>query len=163
MSCGPGHPTNDLRCAAGTLVRVTQPHKDYSGTPLPKKLGIRPEARVLLDDAPQAFRAMLEPLPAGVSILSRAAKDLDVIIVFATEQQELARRFEALLLSLGHAGRMWVAWPKKAGGVPTDITFASAQGIGLNAGLVDNKSASITDVFQGLQFVYRLKDRPKPR
>ena len=146
---------------AGTLVRVTQPHTDYSGTPLPKKLGIREEARVLLHDAPQGFRAALEPMPAGASVASRAAKHLDVIVVFATSQEVLARRFATVLPSLDRAGRLWVAWPKKASKVPTDITFASAQGVGLRAGLVDNKSASITDVFQGLQFVYRLKDRPK--
>jgi hypothetical protein len=142
---------------------VATGHKDYSGTPLPKKLGIREESRVLLHDAPQGFRAALEPLPAGASVAARAAKRLDVIIVFATAQEELARRFASLLPSLDHAGRLWVAWPKKASKVPTDITFESAQGVGLRAGLVDNKSASITDVFQGLQFVYRLKDRPKAR
>lgn len=141
---------------------MTQPHKDYSGTPLPKKLGIRQEARVLLHDAPQGFRSTLQPLPAGVSVTTRAAKHLDVIVVFATAQDKLAHRFAMLLPSLDHAGRLWVAWPKKASKVPTDITFESAQGLGLRAGLVDNKSASITDVFQGLQFVYRLKDRPKP-
>jgi hypothetical protein len=140
---------------------VTQPHKDYSGTPLPKKLGIREEARVLLHDAPEEFRAALDPLPTGTSVVGRAAKRLDVIVLFATSQRELARRFAKVLPSLDHAGRLWVAWPKKASKVPTDITFESAQGVGLRAGLVDNKSASITDVFQGLQFVYRLKDRPK--
>ena len=139
---------------------MTQPHKDYSGTPLSKKLGIGEETRVLLHDAPQGFRPALDPLPAGVSFAMRAAKRLDVIVVFATSQRELERRFAALLPSLDHAGRLWVAWPKKASRVPTDITFGSAQGMGLRAGLVDNKSASITDVFQGLQFVYRLRDRP---
>jgi hypothetical protein len=63
--------------------------------------------------------------------------------------------------ALDFAGRLWMAWPKKASKVPTDIDFDFAHGIGLDAGLVDNKSASITDVFQGLQFVYRVKDRPK--
>ncbi len=63
--------------------------------------------------------------------------------------------------ALDTSGRLWVAWPKKASKVATDIDFGFAQGIGLDAGLVDNKSASITDVFQGLQFVYRVKDRPK--
>jgi hypothetical protein len=140
---------------------MTQPHKDYSGTPLSKKLGIREESRVLLHDAPQGFRAALDPLPAGVFFTTRAAKSLDVIVVFATSQRELERRFAALFPSMDHAGRLWVAWPKKASRVPTDITFGSAQSMGLGAGLVDNKSASITDVFQGLQFVYRLRDRPK--
>jgi hypothetical protein len=140
---------------------VTQAHKDYSGTPLWKKLGIREETRVLLHGAPQGFPALLEPLPAGAEIVARAARGLDVIVVFATSHAKLAGAFAKLLPSLDHAGRLWVAWPKKASKVPTDITFEAAQAVGLAAGLVDNKSASITDVFQGVQFVYRLKDRPK--
>jgi hypothetical protein len=135
-------------------------HKDYSGTPLWKKLGIREGSRVLLVNAPQGLRDALEPLPAGATILSRAGRDLDVIVVFDTVFADLAGRFAALKPSLATDGRLWVAWPKKASKVPTDIGFAQAQGLGLDAGLVDNKSASIDDVFQGLQFVYRKADRP---
>jgi hypothetical protein len=140
---------------------VTQAHKDYSGTPLWKKLGIREEARVLLHAAPQGFLASGGSLPAGATLARRAVGRLDVVVVFATSRSELERAFAKLLPNLDHAGRLWVAWPKKASKVETDITFDSAQAIGLDAGLVDNKSASITDVFQGLQFVYRLRDRPK--
>ena len=144
-----------------TLVRMTQAHKDYSGTPLSRKLGIREESRVLLVSPPEGFPEAIRPLPAGAQLVARAGMGLDVIVVFATSQSDLAKRFAKLVPSLGHAGRLWVAWPKRASGVPTDITFDSAQGLGLRAGLVDNKSASVTDVFQGLQFVYRLKDRPR--
>jgi len=84
-----------------------------------------------------------------------------VVVLFTTRRAELARRFDRLVAGLVPDGRLWVAWPKKASNVPTDIDFAFAQAIGLDAGLVDNKSASITDVFQGLQFVVRVKDRPK--
>jgi hypothetical protein len=136
-------------------------HKDYSGTPLPKKLGIREGSRVMLVNAPDAFEERLTPMPDGVRILKKAAGGIDVAVLFATEQAELIRWFDPLAASLDSAGRLWVAWPKKASKVPTDIDFGFAQGIGLDAGLVDNKSASITDVFQGLQFVYRVKDRPK--
>jgi hypothetical protein len=135
-------------------------HKDYSGTPLPKKLGIREGARVLLVGAPDGFDGLLAPLPAGVELTLRASRDLDVIVLFATDRAALERRFAKASPSLTSTGRLWLAWPKKASKVPTDITFDVAQGVGLSAGLVDNKSASITDVFQGLQFVYRLKDRP---
>ncbi len=86
---------------------------------------------------------------------------LDVVVLFTTRRSELARRFPSLARALDPAGRLWVAWPKKASGVPTDLTFADVQGIGLEAGLVDNKSAAIDAVFQGLQFVIRVKDRPK--
>lgn len=136
-------------------------HKDYSGTPLPKKLGIRDGARVLLVAAPPGFDELLTPMPTGVELARRATEGLDVIALFATRRAAIEQRFPALAASLGPAGRLWVAWPKKASKVATDVSFEIVQGIGLAAGLVDNKSASITDVFQGLQFVYRLKDRPR--
>ena len=75
----------------------------------------------------------------------------------------IRRRLPALARALDPAGRLWVAWPKKAADVESDLTFGIVQGHGLDAGLVDNKSASIDDVYQGLQFVYRLKDRPRRR
>lgn len=136
-------------------------HKDYSGTPLPKKLGIREGSRVMLVGAPDGFERLLTPMSDGATLLKKVAGGIDVAVLFATEQAELVRWFDPLVASLDAAGRLWVAWPKKASKVPTDIDFAFAQGIGLDPGLVDNKSASITDVYQGLQFVYRLKDRPK--
>jgi hypothetical protein len=136
-------------------------HKDYSGTPLPKKLGIREGSRVFLVNAPDGFDRLLTPMPEDSNMLSKIAKPLDVGVVFAVEQAELIRWFDRMVAALDTSGRLWVAWPKKASKVPTDIDFDFAQGIGLDAGLVDNKGASITDVFQGLQFVYRLKDRPK--
>ena len=136
-------------------------HKDYSGTPLPKKLGIREGSRVMLVGAPDGFAGLLAPIPDGVRLLSETAGVIDVAVLFATEQAEMIRWFDTLAASLDTAGGLWVAWPKKASKVATDIDFSFAQGIGLDAGLVDNKSASITDVFQGLRFVYRLTDRPK--
>jgi hypothetical protein len=142
---------------------VANDHKDYSGTPLPKKLGIRDGSRVLLVNPPDGFEQLLTPLPDGAQLVKRPAKGLDVAVLFATEQADLIRWFDALVASIDTAGRLWVAWPKKASKVETDIDFGFAQGIGLDAGLVDNKSASITDVFQGLQFVVRLKDRLKDR
>jgi hypothetical protein len=139
---------------------VATDHQDHSGTPLPKKLGIRDGSRVQLLDPPDGFDRLLAPLPTGVELVRRPAKALDVIVVFATGRAPLERRFAKAVPSLAADGRLWIAWPKKASKVPTDITFDVAQAIGLDAGLVDNKSASITDVFQGLQFVYRVKDRP---
>jgi hypothetical protein len=137
-------------------------HKDYSGTPLPKKLGIREGSSVFLVNPPDGFDRLLEPLPEGVTVMSRVTTPVDVGLVFATERAQLNEWFDRVAACLVPTGRLWVAWPKKASKVPTDIDFGFAQGIGLDGGLVDNKSASITDVFQGLQFVYRVKDRPKP-
>jgi hypothetical protein len=133
-------------------------HKDYSGTPLPKKLGIKEGSRVLVVGPPKGFA--LRPVPTGVELATRARGPLDVVLLFVTRRSELTRRFRALASALDPAGRLWVAWPKKAAKVETDLTFEVVQEIGLGAGLVDNKSGSIDDVFQGLQFVYRLRDRP---
>lgn len=142
------------------MVRMAQPHKDYSGTPLPKKLGIREGSRVYLAGAPEGFDAILGPLPAGVQRLGRSGSAMDVVVLFVTREGDLRSRFGKLAAGLEPAGRLWVAWPKKASGLPTDLDFDTVQRIGLDARLVDNKSASVTEAFQGLQFVYRLKDRP---
>ena len=134
-------------------------HRDYAGTPLPKKLGIREASRVLVTGAPEGFD--LGPLPGGVRVLGRAGRPIDVALVFVTRERDLRARFASLASVLDPAGRLWVAWPKKASGLATDLDFGTVQRIGLDAGLVDNKSASITDAFQGVQFVYRLADRPR--
>jgi hypothetical protein len=138
---------------------MAQAHEDYSGTPLPKKLGIKEGARVFVTGAPEGFDDVLGPLPTGVQRLGRAGADMDVVLFFATREREIRSRFAALAGGLTPAGRLWIAWPKKAAGVATDLDFDTVQRTGLDAGLVDNKSASITDVFQGVQFVYRLEDR----
>lgn len=133
-------------------------HKDYSSTPLAKKLGIREGSRVLVVGSPDAFS--LGTLPTGTQTVSTARCPLDVVVMFVTRGAVLRRRFPALAKALHPAGRLWVAWPKKAANVDTDLSFERVQELGLAGGLVDNKSASIDDVYQGLQFVYRLKDRP---
>ena len=84
-----------------------------------------------------------------------------MVLVFTTTLADLRRRFPTSVRALDPAGRLWVAWPKKAAQVDTDLTFEIVQRVGLDAGLVDNKSASVDDVYQGLQFVIRLKDRAK--
>jgi hypothetical protein len=136
-------------------------HKDYSTTPLPKKLGIREGSRLLVLGAPDGFT--LGPLPGGVELAGRRRAPLDVVLLFTTRRADLRRRFPPLARALDPAGRLWVAWPKKASGMQTDLTFEDVQGIGLDAGLVDNKSGSIDERFQGLQFVFRLADRPPRR
>lgn len=140
---------------------MAEPHKDYSGTPLPKKLGVREGAKVYVGAAPPGFDTALGTLPTGVQRLRRPGSRMDVALLFVTEERELRSRFPALAAGLDPAGRLWVAWPKKAAKLATDLDFDAVQRIGLDAGLVDNKSASITEAFQGLQFVYRLEDRPR--
>jgi hypothetical protein len=154
------------RCshAAVRLRAMASDHKDYSGTPLWRKLGIREGARVHVADAPSGFLDALEalaPLPGGVEFVARPGRHLDVGVLFVTKTSDLRRRMPDLVRSLAPDGRLWVAWPKKAAKVQTDLDFDLVQGAGLDAGLVDNKSASVTDTFQGVQFVYRLKDRQR--
>jgi hypothetical protein len=134
-------------------------HKDYSATPLPRKLGVREGSHILVVGPPESFS--LGRLPTGTEVAKTARGPLDVVILFVTRRAELDRKFPALAKALAPDGRLWVAWPKKAAHVDTDLTFEVVQGLGLDAGLVDNKSASIDEVYQGLQFVYRLKDRPR--
>ena len=135
----------------------TSAHKDYSGTPLPKKLGIREGSRVVVVAAPAGFS--LEPLPAEVEVVATVRTGLDVALLFTTSLADLERRFPRLAGALVPDGRLWIAWPKKASGIRTDLSFDDVQRTGLDAGLVDNKSASISDEYQGLQFVVRLRDR----
>ena len=136
-------------------------HRDYSGTPLPKKLGIREGSRVFVAGAPEGFDDLLGPLPTGVERLGRAGRAMDVVVLFATDEHELRSRFGKLAPGLDPAGRLWIAWPKKSSPLATELDFGAVQRTGLDAGLVDNKSASISEDFQGVQFVYRLKDRAR--
>jgi len=103
------------------------PEKDYSGTPLSKKLGAKPGA--------------------------------GVVVFFTTSRADLAKRFAKLKRTLDPADGLWIAWPKKASKIETDLDFDAVQRIGLDAGLVDNKSAAIDGDWQAVRFVYRLGDR----
>jgi len=139
-------------------------HKDYSSTPLWKKLGIAEGARVRVLDAPDGLDrelTALAPLPDGVSFLTRTGRDADVILAFFMRASTLRRRIEPLARAIAPAGRLWIAWPKRAAQTDTDVDFDLVHRTGLATGLVDNKSGSITDVFQGLQFVRRKADRPR--
>ena len=105
--------------------RMVESHKDYSGTPLPKKLGVREGAKVYLAGAPEGFDTVLGTLPTGVQRLRRRGSGMDVVLLFATEERTLRSRFAALAAGLDPTGRLWVAWPKKAAKLATDLDFAS--------------------------------------
>jgi hypothetical protein len=90
-----------------------------------------------------------------------AKPGVEVLVFFTTSREELERRFEALKETLAPADGLWVAWPKKASGIETDLDFAAVQTIGLAAGLVDNKSAAVDGDWQAVRFVYRREDRPR--
>jgi hypothetical protein len=126
----------------------------YSGTPLPKKLGIKDGSRVAVLGGPDGFAETL-----GVRVRTQLRGPLDVIVFFTTSRAKLERRIEKLRAALDPAGRLWVAWPKRASGVPTDVTEDVVRSIALDHRLVDNKVAAIDATWSGLQLVVRLRDR----
>jgi hypothetical protein len=131
----------------------------YSGTPLARKLGIREGARLALLDAPEGFDDVLAPLPDDVTVLRRLAPNLDVAVLFVTERRHLEKRFDAVAKAVFPAGGFWVAWPKRASKVPTDLTEDVLREVALPKGLVDNKVCAVTDVWSGLRLVWRRENR----
>ena len=136
----------------------------YSATPLPKKLGIKEHSRIAFVNAPKDFEGYLGLLPSGVEVIKRlnkftSRKPLDIILLFVTAERALARDFAKLTEQLATNGMIWIAWPKKSSGVATDLSFASVQRTGLDAGLVDVKICAVDETWSGLKFVFRLKDR----
>ena len=131
----------------------------YSGKPLVQKLGIKPEMRIAIVNAPRGYGRVLGKLPSRVTRKASAVGPLDFVQFFTTERRELERRFAALARSLAPAGMLWISWPKKASGVTTDLTEDVIRAIGLAHGLVDVKVAAVDEVWSGLKFVRRVKDR----
>ncbi len=130
----------------------------YSSTPLPRKLGIGERSRVLLVASPASLT--LDPLPPGAVVHRRAGRDAyDVIVAFCPDVRTLQSRFAPLAGSLTAAGALWACWPKKASGVPTDLSETLVRHHGLQSGLVDVKVAAIDSTWAGLKFVRRLADR----
>ena len=130
----------------------------YSGTPLAKKLGIKEDHRLALLGAPKGFA--IDDLPAGVAAKTALRSTSDVIVSFHTERADLAQRLPALLRGLDVDGGLWVAWPKRASGVPTDITEDVVREVALPTGLVDVKVCAIDDTWSGLRLCLRKELRP---
>jgi hypothetical protein len=129
------------------------------GSPLAKKLGIKDGHRVAFSQAPAEFTGLLGELPGGVTVKSRAAGPLDVMVFFTKSRAELERRLPALRRAMNPAAGLWIAWPKRASGVETDMTEDVARDLGLANHLVDNKVCAIDETWSGLRLVIRLKDR----
>jgi hypothetical protein len=143
----------------------------YSGTPLPRKLGIKDGFRVAVLGAPEGFGPELDPLPDGVRLLRRLppraagpgadpGSDVDLAVLFVTRRTDLARRFPLVGARLPPAGALWVAWPKRASGVATDLTEDVLREVCLPLGWVDTKVCAVTEVWSGLKFVLRKENRP---
>lgn len=137
----------------------------YSGTPLPQKLGIKDDHRVALIDAPRGFS--LPPLPPGVQLQRglTGKQPLDVLVVFVTRRADLIARLAACRPRMTQAAGLWIAWPKRASGVTTDITEDTVREVALPTGLVDNKVCAIDDTWSGLRLVIRkeLRTQASPK
>jgi hypothetical protein len=131
----------------------------YSGKPLVDKLGIKAGAAIAILHAPSGYARTLGQLPVGVTRRASAVGPLAFIQFFTKKKRELERRFPALARALAPGGMLWISWPKKSSGVPTDLTEDVIRSIGLAHRLVDVKVAAVDDVWSGLKFVRRLTDR----
>ncbi len=131
----------------------------YSTTPLVQKLGIKEGMQLVLINAPPEFLTTLGKLPLSVSILTTIHKEAEYIHFFTTSRAELEESFFRYKSQLEHEGVFWISWPKGSSGLQTDLNENVIRKVGLENGLVDIKVCSINDIWSGLKFVYRIKDR----
>ncbi|HEV7218718.1 MAG: DUF3052 domain-containing protein [Terriglobales bacterium] len=128
----------------------------YSGTPLPKKLGIKDGFRIALHNLPSDVRAELNDAFAKCQI---SRDRLDFAMLFTKSRNEVEKQFPRFSKQLAPAGMLWVSWPKKSSGVATDLDENVVREIGLKDGLVDVKVCAVTEIWSGLKFVIRVKNR----
>jgi len=135
----------------------------YSGTPLPRKLGLKEGMTLLAVGAPDGYPGWLGEVPDGLRIVARARPPHAAVHVFATRRADLAKRLKALRTQLDPAGFVWVSWPKKASKVPTDVTEDTIREVALPLGFVDVKVCAVSEVWSGLKLVIRRSERPHRR
>jgi|SRR5947207_8114173 hypothetical protein len=131
----------------------------YSATPLPKKLGINEGDTVATLSEPPGFPQTLGQLPSGTHVVHDLRGHRDVVVAFFTARAAFEQRLAALTKAIFPDGGLWIAWPKKASKVPTDITEDVVRAVALPTGLVDNKVCAIDDVWSGLRLVVRVENR----
>jgi hypothetical protein len=131
----------------------------YSGTPLAKKLGIKPGGTLFPLGAPDHYRALIAPLPEGVTIASDLTADVDVVHLFVTTRGQLASWLRHCLDAMRQDVAIWVSWPKKASKVATEVTEDVVRELALPLGLVDIKVCAVDDVWSGLKLVIRKENR----
>ncbi|HLY62696.1 MAG TPA: DUF3052 domain-containing protein [Terriglobia bacterium] len=131
----------------------------YSKKSLPEKLGIKEGARIAVLEPPQNYSSTLGSLPKGVLVLKKLQPQTDFIQFFASKRVDLENIFSKLKTALATDGMLWISWPKKASRMATDLDENLVREIGLQHGLVDIKVCAVDDIWSGLKFVYRIKDR----
>jgi hypothetical protein len=131
----------------------------YSGTPLIKKLGLKSGQAAYVKNAPDNYFEWLQPFPSDVNVKPNLSKALDFIHLFVVDRKTFEKDFRKSKSFLKPDGMLWVSWPKKASGVQTDLDENIIRDFGLKEGLVDVKVCAVSDVWSGLKFMVRLKDR----
>jgi hypothetical protein len=131
----------------------------YSGTPLAKKLGIKPGFEIKLLNAPEYYFELFTDLPAGLSVNQNTTAKKDFIHFFTKQKEEYLTVLPELILELKPAGMIWVSWPKKSSKVATDVTEDIIRNYALQIGLVDIKVCALDDIWSGLKLVIPVKDR----
>jgi hypothetical protein len=131
----------------------------YSGTPLIKKLGVKPDQILFIHSAPKSYYEWMAPLPPNVVVKQILKGEMDFIHLFATSQRGMKELLPKLRTHLKQNGMIWVSWPKKASGVTSDLDENVIRTFGLSIGLVDVKVCAIDKTWSGLKFVIPLKDR----
>jgi hypothetical protein len=127
----------------------------YSGTPLAAKLGIKAGMEVHVVGCPFSYRQLVEPLPEGVSFGDELAKELDLVHIFTTSKEDLAKALRSCRSRLGPLAVVWVSWPKKSAKIPTDVSEDTVRELALPLGYVDIKVCAVTEVWSGLKLVVR--------
>jgi hypothetical protein len=131
----------------------------YSGTPLPQKLGIKPGLTVVTINAPTDYRRLLGAIPEGVTFSDRLKPNSGFVHVFVKQRSELEKRLSVLRKKIADTGTVWVSWPKKSSGVPTDVTEDVVRAVALPLGFVDIKVCAIDETWSGLKLVIRKENR----
>lgn len=131
----------------------------YSNTPLQKKLGIKPGFKILISGEPEEYWDWISPLPNDIRVVKSAKSGLDFIHIFTSVNQAFEKEFLHVKPYLKNNGMIWISWPKKSSNVPTDLNENGIRAFGLALGMVDVKVCAVSDIWSGLKFVYRVKDR----
>jgi hypothetical protein len=131
----------------------------YSGTPLAKKLGIQAGAFVRAVDAPDDYAQLLEPLPANVTFVERGADELDMVHLFTKSRSKLVKYLDEYKKKIKQNGSIWVSWPKRSSGIPSEVTEDTIREVALPLGLVDVKVCAVDDTWSGLKLVIRKENR----
>jgi hypothetical protein len=131
----------------------------YSGTPLPQKLGIKPGFSLCVRAAPKKYSALVTPLPSDVTLANRVTARTDLVHIFSSARAELALELRTARKTLRDDAMIWVSWPKKSSGVPTDITEDTVRDLAFPLGLVDVKVCAVDETWSGLKLVIRKENR----